>query len=140
MWAALTQLVVQNNRHWMETGDGLFTPLILPFAPTDNDLIFFQAYGLIIRTALLWRMEVLPFSPILILFLIDGFHSATDITFTNAVAPEMTARLATWPPPLTSGSTRTPYLDIIVGQDPMNLIVEYIPNIQVCHTMLCYFF
>jgi hypothetical protein len=131
VWQALTRLIVNNLQHWMAVGDGLFTPLILPYFSSPQDLAMFRTYGWIMQLGLLWNQEFLPFSPVLLLFLIDGFNSATNAPFVSAVAPECAARLSSWPPPMTTTLSGEPQLQVIVGADPMNLIIDSIPNIQV---------
>lgn len=94
----------------------------------------FRAYGVVMRLLLVWKQSFLPFSPSLLMFMVNGFKAATDIKFLQAVAPEMAQRLATWPPPLETGPSGEQKRAIVLGQDPMNLVLQTIGDIQVCTT------
>jgi hypothetical protein len=83
------------------------------------------------RLALIWGEDYLPFSPSLLLFLIDGFASATATEFIMAVSPEVSQRLSTWPPPFIQTASGENQLDIQVGNDLMNMIIDLLPNMQV---------
>jgi hypothetical protein len=106
----------------MSIGEGLYTPIILPVPPSANTLAIFHACGMIMRIGLLWKEDYLPFSPFLLMFMIGGFDAAVNIDFVKAVAPELAKRLETWPP--------SPQHPLAPGLDPMNLIIDHIPNMQ----------
>lgn len=103
----------------------LYTPAITSFPLTPSDLRDFTVYGIIIRNAIILGMDLLPISPIFIHFLLTDFTASTNPAFVAEVAPELSARIATWPPPHvlnpTSGARE---LNIIFGQDPYNIFVE----------------
>jgi uncharacterized iron-regulated membrane protein len=85
----------------------------------------------IFRLSLLHGYTPLPISPFLILYLLHGFTAATNRTFIQAIAPDAHARLSTWPPRSITDADGNRALILPPGQDPMNMIFEHIPNIQV---------
>lgn len=120
VWAALIQLITQSN-HWQATReDDFYVPVVTSIPPSDHDLQAYRAYGLILRTGLLWGMELLPISPALMLLLINGYSTATSNNFLRAVAPSTLSRLNTWP----GGQLRA-------GDDPYTMILELDSNIRV---------
>ena len=130
-WAALIKLIIHESGHWVEIGDGFYTPLVTSLAPSRDEAIDFKIYGLILRLSLLWGLEFLPISPALILFLLRGYDAATAPAFIDSVAPEISKRLATWPPQSTISEDGQARLDLKAGLDPMNLIIDVEGNVQV---------
>ena len=103
----------------------LYTPAITSFPSTQYDLRDFTVYGIIIRTAIILGMDLLPISPIFIHFLLTDFTASTNPTFVAEVAPELSARIATWPPPRTLNPANGKLeLNIMFGRDPYNIFVE----------------
>jgi hypothetical protein len=116
----------------MPNDEGFFVPLIMSFKPSADDLVLFHAYGVIMRLLLVWKQTIFPISPALLMYLVEGFEAATDLEFLKLVTPQIAGRLATWPPPLelsASGESRPAF---VIGQDPMNIVFQVLPNLQVC--------
>jgi hypothetical protein len=134
-WSALLRHVVEETGDWIAISGDIFTPNLvdLPSSPAQHAI--FKAYGLIIQLTLLHGLNLLPISPFIVLFLLHGFKTATNHHFISAIAPELADRLATWPTqPTINSSGRFP-INLVPGQDPMNLIYEFIPNLQVCYVI-----
>lgn len=127
-WAALVELIT-GSHHWQATReDGHYVPLIASTVPpSEEDLTAFRAYGLVLRTGLIWGMELLPFSPAVVHFMVSSYKNATSNIYMNAVAPSTTRRINTWP-------TST----IHMGHDPYNIILELDSNVRV--SFLPFFF
>jgi hypothetical protein len=108
----------------------MYTPLVLPFPPDDKDLAAYKAYGAIISLGIIWGQHHLPLSPFFLLYLVHGFDAITDLSLIRTIAPDMGQRLSTWPPPhiMVAGQ---PELQLTLGHDPMNLIIEHVSHIQV---------
>jgi hypothetical protein len=131
MWSSLIRHIVVDSGHWVEIGDKLYTPFITSLPPSENDITAFKTYGYIMRLALLWGLEYLPFSPFILLYLLEDYAAATSSSFIQSIAPETFSRLATWSPDLSSGFSEMHEHLIIPGRDPMNLIIESGENLQV---------
>lgn len=107
-------------------------PIVTSLPPCDEDIISFQAYGLIIRTGLILGMELLPISPHLLVYLLDGYQASTAHPFLDVISPTTSQRLRSWPPPSAiSHSTGRRELDIAPARDPYSLILEVDGTIQV---------
>ncbi|KAF8059317.1 hypothetical protein FPV67DRAFT_1675470 [Lyophyllum atratum] len=131
-WAALLHLMVAKSTHWTPISENLHTPLLIPgLEPSPDDILAFKTYGMIIRLTLLHGHQILPISPYLLLHLIHTFDDAIDEDLMNKITPEIAARLATWPPQTNSASAAA--LNLEHGQDPMNLIYDWIPQLDVRH-------
>ena len=132
-WAAVMDLITNRPNHWQQVEDGYYVPVITSLPPSDDDLQAFRAYGLVLRTGLLWGMDLLPISPALICYLVSNYEAATDPAFLKAILPQTFTRLATWPPPLIDDEvTGSPRLNILPAADPYTMILEYDGNISVC--------
>ncbi|KAF5375693.1 hypothetical protein D9615_009387 [Tricholomella constricta] len=131
-WAALLQLMVAKSSHWKQISENLYTPLLIPgLVPSPDDILAFKTYGLIIRLTLLHGHQILPVSPYLLLHLIHTFEDTINEDLMNKVTPEIAARLATWPPHTNNASAAT--LNLVHGQDPMNLVYDWIPQLDIMH-------
>ena len=47
------------------------------------------------------------------------------------LAPEAFQRLASWPPLSVPGADGQPHLSLALGIDPMNMILDHVPGMQV---------
>ena len=130
VWQELLKLLTSNAQHWLAIGDEMYTPLILPFPPEDKDLAAYKVYGAIICLSIIWGQHILPISPFFLLYLLHGFDSVTDLSVIRVMAPEMGHRLSSWPPPTRNIAGRSE-LTLIMGQDPMNMVIEQFSNLQV---------
>lgn len=133
-WAALMDLIVKRSNHWQQVGeDGYYMPVISSLPPSNEDLQAFRAYGLVLRTGLVWGMDLLPISPALICYLISNYQTATDPAFLKVILPQTFARLSTWPPPsINDEVTGSSHLRLFPAADPYTMILEYDGNILVC--------
>ncbi|KAI9058749.1 hypothetical protein FKP32DRAFT_1680468 [Trametes sanguinea] len=128
------RIMVSDDVHWMPTsGSDEYIPLIPGTPFEDGDITYFKACGIMLRLALLWDQDILPVSPMLLVLLIGGLDATTDRDLLEVMAPSLAARLASWPPPLVDNSSGRRVFDVQLGQDPMNLVMEAIPNVQVMH-------
>ncbi|KAH9849990.1 hypothetical protein C2E23DRAFT_887706 [Lenzites betulinus] len=130
------QIMVEDETHWMKTSDDCYYTPVIPGMPTvASELTYFKSCGIMLRLAFLWKQNVIPISPMLLALLIGGPEAALDRSFLAAVAPELASRLATWPPPRVPSSTNPQRLvyDVSLGQDPMNLVMEFVANTQIAH-------
>ncbi|OSC97863.1 hypothetical protein PYCCODRAFT_1471506 [Trametes coccinea BRFM310] len=137
VFGRIMQIMAEDAQHWMKTSDDEYYMPVIPGTPVSpEDLVYFKSAGIILRMALFWGQDLLPISPMLLALLIGGLDSATDAEFLAVAAPELAGRLATWPPPRTTvmvdGQEREIY-DVQYGRDPMNMIMEFLPNTQVHH-------
>ncbi|KAF9237120.1 hypothetical protein BU15DRAFT_76230 [Melanogaster broomeanus] len=131
-WAALMVLITEDSGHWHGVGeDGYYVPVVTSLPPSEEELRSFRAYGMIMRTGLIWGMELLPISPAIILLIIAGYQAAIESTFLEAVAPFTSRRLSSWPPPTVHDSvTGVPRMQISQGCDPYTMILEVDGTIQ----------
>jgi hypothetical protein len=120
----------------MPNDDGFFVPLIMSFRPSADDLVSFHAYAAIMRLLLAWKQTIFPISPALLMYLVEGFEATTDLEFLKLVTPQIADHLATWPPPLEMSASGELQPTFIIGQDPMNLVFQVLPNLQVCSKIL----
>ncbi|KAI9066200.1 hypothetical protein FKP32DRAFT_1601949 [Trametes sanguinea] len=127
-------MMVTDDLHWIPTpGEGFYTPFI-PGTPFSNrDITYFKACGIMLRLALLWEQDIMPVSPMLLALLIGGPEAGLDTELARVVMPSLASRLASWPPPVVQDSMGRQVYDVHLGQDPMNLIMETIPNVQSMH-------
>jgi hypothetical protein len=130
-FVALAKHITSNQHHWVLDDEGHFIPLIMSFTPSDHDLLMFRAYGAVMRLLLIWKQGFLPFSPALLMYLVEGFEAATDLNFLKLVAPQIADRLATWPPPLEVSGDGGLQPAFVLGKDPMNMVFQVLPNLQV---------
>ncbi|KAJ2995317.1 hypothetical protein NUW54_g7408 [Trametes sanguinea] len=129
------QFMVQDSDHWMKTSDEQYYTPVIPGTPVSAaDLEYFRGCGVMLRMALFWQQDIVPVLPMLLALLVGGLEAAMDRNFLAAVAPELAQRLATWPPPrLPSPTSGRLEYQLQLGQDPMNMIMEFIPNTQIAH-------
>jgi hypothetical protein len=80
---------------------------------------------------IIWGQHHLPLSPFFLLFLLHVFDAVVDVPLIQAIAPEAGQRLLTWPPQSIATAGR-PELELSFGCDPMNMIIEHLPHLQVC--------
>ncbi|KAL7278897.1 hypothetical protein ACG7TL_006728 [Trametes sanguinea] len=137
VFGRITQILAEDAQHWMKTSDDEYYTPVIPGTPVSHeDLVYFKSAGIVIRMALFWGQDLLPISPMLLALLIGGLNAATDTEFLAVAAPELAGRLATWPPPrttITSDNQEREVYDVQNGRDPMNMIMEFVPNTQVHH-------
>jgi hypothetical protein len=124
-------MMVQKHDHWTPVTDGYFVPVITAVPPSSGTINEFTAYGLLLRLTLLLEFDILPISPILLLYLIHGFDMATQPMFVHHLAPEAHDKLVMWPPPSIMNVHGQGVLDLTLGTDPMNLVFAHIPGVQV---------
>lgn len=130
-WSTLIILITEQSDHWQQTSeDGYFVPIVTSLPPSEDDLCAFRAYGLILRTGLIWGMDLLPISPVVILFLIADYEVATSDTFLEAVVPSTFTRLRTWPPPAVNVNGVF-QLQLVPAEDPYTMILKIDHSIQV---------
>ncbi|KAH0832408.1 hypothetical protein J3R83DRAFT_13444 [Lanmaoa asiatica] len=121
---SIVQSLATSRRRWV-----LYTHCLLP---SNEDLQAFRAYGLVLRTGLIWGMDLLPISPALICYLISNYPIATNPAFLKVILPQTFARLATWPPPLINdGVTGSSHLRLLPATDPYTMILKYDENILI---------
>ncbi|KAG6369379.1 hypothetical protein JVT61DRAFT_14951 [Boletus reticuloceps] len=138
-WGALITLITEQSGHWHQTSeDGYFVPIVTSLPPSEDDLRAFRAYGLILRTGLIWGMDLLPISPAIILLLIADYRAATRDAFLEQVVPATFSRLRTWPPP-TAVINGTSQLQIVPATDPYTMVLEVDHSIQVCFKPTLYY-
>ncbi|KAI0349951.1 hypothetical protein OH77DRAFT_1593900 [Trametes cingulata] len=127
------KLMVSDEGYWIKTSDDQFYTPLVPGTPlTDDDIKYWKGCGVMLRIALLWNQNILPVSPLLLALLLGGLDAATDSSLLQCITPELAARLETWPPPLiTCPNTGEMVYDVQLGRDPMNLIMQFIPNTQI---------
>ncbi|KAF9036535.1 hypothetical protein BDP27DRAFT_1435641 [Rhodocollybia butyracea] len=92
-----------HSEDWQAVGDdGHFSILLRPFDVIpypDSTLSRFRAIGLFIRLCLIWQIEPLQISPILISYLISqSLDVSTDSELLQHVSPQTQSRLSAWPP------------------------------------------
>lgn len=131
-------LITKQSNHWQQVGeDGYYVPVITALPPSNEDLQAFRAYGLVLRTGLIWGMDLLPISPALICYLVSNYATATSPAFLRAILPQTFARLSTWPPPLvhvnSGDAAGSMHLQILPAADPYTMILEFDGNISVRH-------
>lgn len=101
-------------------------PIVTSLPPSGDDLQAFGAYGLVLRTRILWGMELLPTSPALICYPVSNYETATNPAFLKAILPQTFTRLGTWPPPFIDDEvTGSPRLNILPAADPYNTMETY---------------
>ncbi|RDX43189.1 hypothetical protein OH76DRAFT_1422087 [Lentinus brumalis] len=124
MFRHAMRTMVKNGRYWIKTScDDFYTPLISGLHLSSEDLKYFNTCG---------AMDILPVSPLFLALVLDSWAEATNNLFVHSVAPGLASRLATWPPPRVPRASNPEELeyDVRPGQDPMNMVVEIVPNIQ----------
>lgn len=130
-WQALLQYMINENRqHWYENQEGFYSIISDELVePEPSDLAMFTTYGLVIRLTLLFDFPLLPISPFLLSYLVTSFTDSVHFPFVHALAPSTFTRLDTWPS-LTHRSRSVTFTegDIILGTDPFNLIIEFLPE------------
>ncbi|KAG0708408.1 hypothetical protein DFH29DRAFT_994252 [Suillus ampliporus] len=118
--------------HWQLMSEGYNMPIVTSLPPCDKEIISFCAYSLIIHTGLILGMELLPISPHLLVYLLDGYQASTAHPFLDAISPMTSQQLHSWPPPsVISPSTGCRELDITPAHDPYSLILEVDGMIQI---------
>ncbi|KAG1838764.1 hypothetical protein F4604DRAFT_1691479 [Suillus subluteus] len=124
-WSEVIRMIMEDSRHWKSTCDGYLVPTVTSLPPCDEDIVLYQAYGIIFWTAMLMDLEILSVSPILVLFLLSDYTTATTSSFTTAVAPIGSQCLLAWPPPLvTDAVTGQLELSIVPAMDLYSMILE----------------
>jgi hypothetical protein len=131
-WSEVIRTITEDSGHWQSTCDGYWVPIITSLPPCDEDIVSFQAYGIIFRTAMLMDLEILPISPVIVLFLLSDYATAVTPSFTAAIAPIGSQRLLAWPPPLvTNPATGRMELSMAPATDLYSMILEVDPSAQV---------
>ena len=126
--------MVHNGRYWIQTTrDGYYTPLVSGLPLSIEDLGYYGICGAMIRMALLWSQDLIPISPLFLALVLGTWDEATNPLFLHAVAPALAQRLATWPPQRVPDAPGSDVMvnEIRLGEDPMNMVMEIIPNAQV---------
>jgi hypothetical protein len=131
-WSEVIRMITEDSGHWQSTCDGYWVPIVTSLPPCDEDIVSYQAYGIIFRTAMLMDLEILPVSPIIVLFLLSDYTTATTSSFTTAIAPIGSQRLLAWPPPLvTDAATGRLELSIAPATNLYSMILEVDASAQV---------
>lgn len=132
-WGALITLIMQYSGHWQLVSDtGYYVPTVTSLPPSDDDIISFCAYSLIIRTGFILEMELLPISPHVLVYLLDGYQTSVAQPFLDVMSPATSLRLRSWPPPIiTNPSTGCRELNITFACDPYTMILEVDGTLQV---------
>lgn len=131
-WSEVIRTITEDSGHWQSTCDGYWVPIITSLPPCDEDIVSFQAYGIIFRTAMLMDLEILPISPVIVLFLLSDYATAVTPSFTTAIAPIGSQRLLAWPPPLvTNPATGRMELSMAPATDLYSMILEVDPSAQI---------
>ena len=115
------------DKYFKKTEDGYYTPLIPSVPITEEHQQAFHACGYMLCQALIWDFPTLPLSPLVLAYVIGGLPAAIQPSFIHSVTPEAATRLSTWPPPRDINNR----LVLEWGQDPMNLVIDALPNTQV---------
>ncbi|KAG1813759.1 hypothetical protein EV424DRAFT_1565268 [Suillus variegatus] len=131
-WSEVIRMITEDSGHWQSTCDGHWVPIVTSLPPCDEDIVSYQAYGIIFRTAMLMDLEILPVSPIIVLFLLSDYITATTSSFTAAIAPIGSQRLLAWPPPLvTDAATGRLELSIAPATNLYSMILEVDASAQI---------
>lgn len=86
----------------------------------DRILDNLRGTGLFLRLSILWQMEFIQLSPMLIHYILtDNKSAATSPGLVDAVAPILSHRLSKWPPARSTNGR----LCLNPAQDPLNLIL-----------------
>ena len=133
----MLQTILSDTKCWVQISDGFFTPVLLPaLAVTDEDKKKSILDGFLIRQCIIWGLDTLPISPFLLAFLFKDLDHALSDQFILDVAPKAAARLATWPPKrITNDDGSFGEFQLHPGEDPLNLIIQMIPHLQVCYNL-----
>ncbi|KAG1839700.1 hypothetical protein C8R48DRAFT_679757 [Suillus tomentosus] len=130
-WGALIAMITQHSGHWQLMSEGYYMPTVTSLPPCDEDIISFRAYSLIIRTGFILGMELLPISPHLLVYLLDGYEVSIAQPFLDATSPMTSQRLRSWPPPSVISPSGCRELSIAPACDPYSLILEVDGTIQI---------
>ncbi|KAI0349012.1 hypothetical protein OH77DRAFT_263486 [Trametes cingulata] len=135
VFAQTIQLMVKNSRYWTRTSDDQYYTPLIPGTPLSRaDLDYYRACGVVLSMALLWGQDILPISPMLLALLVGGYEAACDKKLLTCLSPKLVARLDTWPPPrIQNDVTGSQEYQVQLGRDPMNLVMEFVPNTQASH-------
>ncbi|KAG1776627.1 hypothetical protein EV702DRAFT_326930 [Suillus placidus] len=131
-WSEVIRMITEDSGHWQSTCDGYWVPIVTSLPPCDEDVVSYQAYGIIFRTAMLMDLEILPVSPVIVLFLLSDYTTAITSSFTTAIAPIGSQRLLAWPPPLVNNAaTGRMELSIAPATDLYSMILDVDASAQI---------
>ncbi|KAG1722616.1 hypothetical protein EDB19DRAFT_1916582 [Suillus lakei] len=131
-WSEVIRMITEDSGHWQSTCDGYWVPIVTSLPPCDEDIVSYQAYGIIFCTAMLMDLEILPVSPVIVLFLLSDYTTAVTSSFIAAVAPIGSQRLLAWPPPLvTNAATGRMELSIAPATDLYSMILDVDSSAQI---------
>ncbi|KAG1740811.1 uncharacterized protein EDB91DRAFT_1281564 [Suillus paluster] len=132
-WGALITLITQYSGHWQLVSDtGYYVPTVTSLPPSDDDIISFRAYSIIICTGFILEMELLPISPHVLVYLLDAYQTSVAQPFLDVMSPLTSHRLHSWPPPvITNPSTGRRELDVAFACDPYTMILEVDGTVQI---------
>jgi hypothetical protein len=131
-WNEVIRIITEDSGHWQCTSDGYWVPIVTSLPPCDEDIVAFRTYGIIFRTSLLMDLEMLPISPIILLFLISDYTTAIASSFTTTVAPIGSERLRRWPPSyVTNTATGRLELSISPATELYSMILDVDASAQV---------
>ncbi|KIK33848.1 hypothetical protein CY34DRAFT_18118 [Suillus luteus UH-Slu-Lm8-n1] len=131
-WNEVIRIITEDSGHWQCTCDGYWVPIVTSLPPCDEDIVAFRTYGIIFRTSLLMDLEMLPISPIILLFLISDYTTAIASSFTTTVAPIGSERLRRWPPSyVTNTATGRLELSISPATELYSMILDIDASAQI---------
>ncbi|KAJ3807859.1 hypothetical protein F5876DRAFT_79325 [Lentinula aff. lateritia] len=99
----IEQKIIMDDENWQQLGfDRYFTLKLQDFEdipyPT-TDIRHFRAIGLFRRLALMWQVEPVAISPMMVAYLIsESMEVSISLNLLTQVAPDLNHRILQWPP------------------------------------------
>ncbi|SJK96767.1 uncharacterized protein ARMOST_00013 [Armillaria ostoyae] len=112
-WAVLGALLKRmvTSFGWMALGDELFTLSPINVPPSTGELQTLRTQGLIVLLSLMWSTNILPCSPWLVSYALNGsFTSAIDASIAEVLDTELASRFAVLSTPSLQASPLYEYL------------------------------